>query len=272
METLETTKKFDELVIVKVRTSTLIDKSCMDWLALDEHSFNNIGKQVTALSDKGMAVAIVSSGAIATGYAYSHEKRTHETRQDTIEKQRMACLGQTTLMSYWQNALKSKLVGQLLFTKRELESPEGVELRTVTTRLFERGDIAIANENDALSHEEISFGDNDTLAARFAILLHKSGLFKRTRLIILSDIDGVYEDINDHHTVITTIDDTGKYQHIARGTGSANGTGGMASKFKAAKIATEHGVEMYIANGCTEWAIERALNGKIGTHFTAKTN
>lgn len=269
METLETTKKFDELIIVKPGTSILIDRNCIDWIALDTHSFAQIGNQVITLANQGKAMAIVSSGAIAAGYAYSREERTCEARQDVIEKQRMACLGQTNLMNYWQNALRPKLVGQLLFTKRELESSEGAELSAVTMRLLERGDIAVANENDALSHEEITFGDNDTLAARFAVLLHKTGFFRRTRLVILSDIDGVYEDINNKDSVITTIDNIDAYRHIAGGAGSANGTGGMASKFNAAKIATENGVEMYIANGRTAWAIERTLNGEIGTQFSA---
>jgi glutamate 5-kinase len=267
MKTLGTAKNFKELVIVKVGTSTLTRTNFTGKIVIDEQSFNKIGSQIIALTTKGMAVAIVSSGAIAAGYAYSHKARTHESRQDIIEKQRMACLGQSTLMNYWQNALKPRLAGQLLFTRRELDSTEGCELADVTRRLFERGDIPVANENDALTHEEVTFGDNDTLAARFTSLLHASGFFERTRLVILSDIDGVYEDISDQNSVISEISDIAAYEHLADRAGSANGTGGMASKFNAAKIATQNGIEMYIANGRTARAIERTLDHEIGTCF-----
>lgn len=270
MKTLGTTKNFKELVIVKVGTSTLTRTNSTGKVVIDEQSFNKIGDQIIALTTKGIVVAIVSSGAIAAGYAYSHEARTHESRQDVIEKQRMACLGQATLINHWQNALKPRLAGQLLFTKRELETPEGTELSAVAIRLFERGDIAIANENDALSHEEITFGDNDTLAAQFAVLLHKTGVFKRTRLVILSDVDGVYKNTAHRGSVISVIDTIAEYQHIAGGAGSAHGTGGMASKFNATKIATGNGIETYIANGRTTRAIERTLHGEIGTRFLSK--
>lgn len=271
METEKTAKHFNDLLVVKVGTNTLTTRDSLNRLALDRQSFNRIGHQISQLADKGAALAVVSSGAIAAGYAYSREERTHETRQDIIEKQRMACLGQTILMNYWQQALRPKLVGQLLFTKRELETTEGAELSAVTIRLFEHGDIAIANENDALSHEEITFGDNDTLAARFAVLLHKSGIFTRTRLVILSDIDGVYENAHDQHSVIPIIDDIDAYTHVAGDTNSINGTGGMISKFNAAKIAAQNGIETYIANGRAQNVIKRVLAGEIGTQFTTSS-
>lgn len=268
METLEKTEKFEDLLIVKVGTNTLAARESIDWPALDQHIFDYLGTQLNALITEDTKVVIASSAAIVAGYMYSHEERTNEARQDTIEKQRMACLGQTVLMQAWQKAFAPRLAGQLLVTSNEINHAEGIELLQVIMRLLERGDIPVVNENDGVSHEEITFGDNDMLAARLAALLHASRFFERTRLVLLSDIDGVYENINDKDSVITVIDDIDKYTHLAGGSGSANGTGGMASKFQAAKIATENGVEMYIANGRTAWAIERTLNGEIGTRFT----
>lgn len=257
----------DELLVIKVGTSTLTKPDSVDWLALDHFSFREIGQQVVQLADAGTNVAIVSSAAIAAGYACSREERTTEARKDTLEKQRMACLGQASLMHAWQTSLQPKLTGQVLFTRHELNSPEKNELRDVTQRLFERGDIPVANENDALSHEEISFGDNDMLAAHFTALLHGSGLFKRSRLVILSDIDGLYEDRRDPSSVIRLVNNIDDYQHLAGDAGSANGTGGMASKFKAVRIANQSGIEVYLANGRTTNAIQKTLDGEIGTKF-----
>lgn len=264
---MKSKKIYDDLIVVKVGTSTLIDKESVDWPALDQNSFNYIGTQINALVSENTKFVIVSSGAIAAGYTYTHEERTSE-KHAAIEKQRLACLGQATLMQAWQRALAPHCIGQLLFTRHELDSSEGVELSNVTRCLLKYGDIPVANENDALSHEEITFGDNDMLAARFATLLHSSGDFTRTRLVVLSDIDGVYKDIADKRSVIKTIDDIESYWHVAGSAGSANGTGGVASKFNAARIATENGVEMYIANGRASRAIERTLNNEIGTRFT----
>lgn len=184
----------------------------------------------------------------------------------------MACLGQTALMQAWQKALAPQVVGQLLITNHELDHAEGLELLQVIMCLLKYRDIPVVNENDAISHGEITFGDNDMLAAHLAVLLHTSQFFERTRLIVLSDIDGVYKDIADKKSVISTIDNIDAYQHVAGDAGSTNGTGGMASKFQAAKIATKNGVEMYIANGRTARSIERTLKGEIGTRFTATTN
>jgi glutamate 5-kinase len=268
METLETTQKFEDLLVVKVGTNTLADRESIDWLALDQVIFNYLAMQMNALITEDTKLLLVTSAAIVAGYMYSHEERTVEARQDTVEKQRMACLGQVGLMCAWQKAFAPRLVGQLLVTSNELDHAEGAELRQVIMRLLERGDIPAVNEDDAVSHKEITFGDNDMLAAQLAVSLHNSSFFERTRLILLSDIDGVYEDITDKNSVISVIDDIDSYEHLAGASGSANGTGGMASKFQAAKIATENGVEMYIANGRTAWAIERALDGEIGTRFT----
>lgn len=260
----------NELVVIKIGTSTLTLSGAADRLSLDESSFKEISRQVHQLIDDGVAVAIVSSGAIAAGYAYSHDKRTAGSNKDTLEKQRMACLGQATLMQAWQAALKPRLAGQVLFTRHELnQRSEGAELQRVVSRLFKRGDIPVANENDALAHDEITFGDNDALAAHFTVLLHESGRFRRSRLVILSDIDGLYEDRTNSSTLISMVNRLADYAHLAGGAGSVGGTGGMISKFKAAHIATQNGIAVYLANGRTRGAVQKALDGQIGTRFSA---
>jgi glutamate 5-kinase len=87
---------------------------------------------------------------------------------------------------------------------------------------------------------------------------------------MLSDIDGVYADVSDPTSIIRQINakDIAKYGHLAGGSSGIHGKGGMKTKFEAAKIATDAGIEMWIANGQTENAIQLALDGEIGTHFT----
>lgn len=259
-----------ELIGVKVGSDILTNQSCIDWLALDRSSARQIGAQVVAQRQQGKDVTIISSGGRVGGYDYSHEEVTHEARRDVVEKQRMICLGQVALMHMWQEALAPCLAAQLLFTKQELETNEGIEASRVARRLIECGDIPVANENALLSHKEITFGDNDTLAAHYMSLLHKSGSFVCSRLVILSNIDGVYEDVNDKSSILSVIDDIDAYEHVACSSTSTNGSGGMASKFAAAKIATENGVDVYIANGRTAHAVQRAIDGEIGTRFPAK--
>lgn len=270
MEILETQNNSRELIGVKVGSDLLTDQTCVDWLALDRSLARQIGAQVKTQHEKGNAVTIISSGGRVAGYDYSHEEVTHEARRDVVEKQRIICLGQAALMHMWQEALAPRLAAQLLFTKQELETSEGIEAIRVTQRILEHGDIPIANENALVSHKEIVFGDNDVLAAQYMALLYRNRLFACSRLVILSNIDGVYEDVNDKDSVISVIDDIDAYEHVVCSSTSTNGTGGMASKFAAAKIATENGVDVYIANGRNAHAIQRALDGEIGTHFPAK--
>jgi len=90
---------------------------------------------------------------------------------------------------------------------------------------------------------------------------------KQVQLVLLSDVDGVYEDKNDTSSLIREITDIDAYEHFAGSSASGLGVGGMKTKFAAARIALEAGVEMWIANGRADNAIERALDGEIGTHF-----
>ncbi len=139
----------------------------------------------------------------------------------------------------------------------------------VTHRLLSHGDLPVVNENDAISHEEIAHGDNDQLAARLASKIAASDLFKaRVRLVVLSNIDGVYDGAG---AVCPEIVDIDKYLHLAEGAISTQGTGGMGTKLEAAQIARTDGVEMWIANGRSENAIQRTLAGEIGTHFSIKS-
>ncbi len=128
--------------------------------------------------------------------------------------------------------------------------------------------MPIANENDAITHAEIAFGDNDTLAATYAAQIGASALFgKHIYLILLSDVYGVYRDKGDESTVIQTIDDIDEYQHLAGGSDSDNARGGMVTKFAAARIATKAGIPMRIVHGRARYPIQQALYSGSGTEF-----
>lgn len=258
----------ENIVIVKVGTSTLttIEK----WApALDKESFSNVGRQLLELDKQGHRPLIVSSAAITAGMvATSRLRRPSPSRMP--ELQRLASIGWRHILNEWDAALPGKNIGGLLLTKNELDMPhERDEVLHVTERLFANNEIPIVNENDAITHDEIAYGDNDTLAATFAAKIAQSDLFaQEVKLVLLSDVDGVYEDFKDSSSVIPRIDDIDKYIHVAGDSHSNNGSGGMRTKFDAAKIATEAGVEMWIANGRAENAIARTIRGEIGTQFT----
>lgn len=260
----------NDVLVLKIGTNTLIEKSADGSERLDKASFERIGRQVLALQEIGQSVVIVSSGAITAGMVGLSSRPRKDT--EMTELQRLASIGWRHVLNAWDGALVNRTIGELLLTQRELGlSYERDEALRVTHALLRHGDVAVANENDAITHKEIAFGDNDTLAATFAAQIGRSSLFgNNVRLVLLSDIDGVYADVNDTSSVISSIDDISRYSHFAKDTTKQNGTGGMVTKFSAARIANENGVDMWIANGRADNVIERTLSGEIGTHFLAR--
>jgi glutamate 5-kinase len=133
-------------------------------------------------------------------------------------------------------------------------------------RLLELGVLPIINENDTVNTDEISVGDNDTLGAIVAVSMHAD------MLVLLSDIDGLYT-ADPHQSanaqllhIVEKIDES--IEAMIGGVGSKLGTGGMATKIKAAKIVTKQGIDMVIANGDTPSYLYDIVDGKnIGTRF-----
>ena len=230
--------------------------------------FERIGRQILNLKARGMHIVLVSSAAITAGMATAG-LLTRPSRQTLMpELQRLASIGWRQVLNAWSQALPGQIVGELLLTQHELQlNNERSELLRVTYALLGHGDIVIANENDAIAHEEIAVGDNDKLAALFATQLQRSKLYGNVRLVLLSDVDGLYADKEDSGTLIRVVDDVSSQEHIAGDAGSANGTGGMKTKLAAANLANQSGMTMWIANGRTDNAIEQVLNGQIGTEF-----
>lgn len=235
-------------------------------------NFSKMERLVRTLCDirnRGIDVCLVSSGAIAVGKDAIAMK---ERPTDISLKQACAAVGQARLMMTYQKlfAEYNQVAGQVLMTKYTMTNPESRKnAKNTFEELFHLGVIPVVNENDTVSTYEMRFGDNDTLSALVASLVEADVL------VLLSDIDGLYTDdphtnpdakiIRDVYEIDETILDMAKSS-----TGSNVGTGGMATKLSAAKIATFSGADMIIANGEDVSVVGNIVDGEqIGTHFHA---
>lgn len=254
------------ILIIKVGTSTLTKTQEDGKVSLDSNAFQNIASEALALQKKGYGIVIVSSAAIAAGIT-----QLHMTDRPTAipELQRLASIGWRHILNTWATSFGDKNIGELLLTKQELDQArERNEFVHVAQQLLINGDICVINENDAITHTEITFGDNDTLAGHVASRLQQSALLPGpVKLLILSDIQGVYADKDDPETLLPVIEDIEKMQKVAKGAQTKYGTGGMATKFLAAKIAHNAGVETWIGKGKQEQILSHLLDKKTGTHF-----
>lgn len=262
----------NKIIVIKVGTSTLTKTNEKNQYELDADSFYRIGRQVISLQKAGYGVCIVSSAAITAGMsATSTYVRPSNDEQSMPTLQALASVGWRHVVNKWAHGLPGIIIGELLVTRHELEIElERSELLKVTHALMMKGYVPIINENDAITHEEIAFGDNNTLAATFASKLSYSELFGGdVSLVVLSDVDGVYKDVTMPETLVAEVSNIDELRHVAGGSASNVGTGGMATKFAAATIATKSGVDMYIVNGRVEAIIESAINRESGTYFKA---
>lgn len=239
------------ILVIKVGTSTLIGDGEMPGIA-----FERVARSVAALRST-REIIVVTSGAIGFGM-----KRLGESVRptDITELQALATVGQANLMAYWAQHFDGINVGQVLVTARDLDSPDRVlVLDRVFRSMWARGVVPIINENDAISYDEISFGDNDKLAALVASSVGAS------ELVLLTDQDGVQEAYGtSNQRRIEVLDVSEADQHVVDQR-SSHGTGGIASKLIAATIAQRHGVHVYIADARHERATELVLAGKVGT-------
>lgn len=251
-------------IVVKVGTSTLTHKTGKTNIA-------RMAKLASVLSDlknAGNEIVLVSSGAIAVGAV----KLGFKSKPDTTKGlQASAAVGQCELMFLYDKLFSeySVVVSQLLFSADTLENPEETShLIDTFNQLLEYDALPIINENDSVYVEELLNGDNDCLSAKVATLIDAD------LLILLTDIDGLYDDnpnVNRNAKLITRVDEiTDELKAVAGGAGE-KGTGGFATKLRAAEIATEKGIPVVIMNGEKPTDIYKVLDGKsIGTYFSAK--
>ncbi|MBI5906904.1 hypothetical protein HY857_02510 [Candidatus Saccharibacteria bacterium] len=267
-------KKLKDNLIIKAGSDVLWGENGQTQNS--HRNFQVIGKQLIDLPERKvnpLDPIFVTSGGIRAGMSrVGLEDRPSKTTQ-MPELQRLACIGWLHLLSIWDRHLEERVIGGMLLTRRELDenTREREEaLKTIYTMLY-HGDLPIINENDAVTHEEIAFGDNDLLAASLGVAIKESSMFGRlVGLVVLSTSPGLCIDKRDPSTRVARVNDVDLVRHLVDDDSREISNGGMNSKLAAAELLTNAGIDMWVANGWEEDAIQRAMNGEIGTHFVAK--
>lgn len=256
-------------VVVKVGTNVLTAGSD----ALHLETMASLAHQIAKLKRSGVEVLLVTSGAIAAG---RHRLRSSERvrdlhPRDVQARQVLASIGQGRLMAVWDSLFGEHdlVIAQALLAGTDLDHRLGyLNARNTLTRLVDLGAVPIINENDVVSIEEIEqteIGDNDHLSALIANLVDAD------LLLLLTNTAGLYSaDPGSHPDArlierVETVDES--ILEAATGPGT-RGRGGMASKVAAARLASQHGTHVVIADGRARDVVLRAASGEpIGTHF-----
>lgn len=255
-------------IVIKVGTTTITHRETGN---INLEKLEKFVRILINLRNKGKEIIVVSSGAVGIGRnVLGLEKRPEKS----ASKQACAAVGQGRMMMMYEKlfAEYSQLTAQVLLTKESIMSEEcRKKAQNAFEELLRMNVVPIVNENDAISVEETygNFGDNDTMAAHVATLVNAD------LLILMSDIEGLYTDDprkNPNARFVHTvhyIDE--ELERMGKGAGSSAGTGGMATKIEAAKVATKSGADMVIANGDNIYTINDIMAGKkIGTLFVAE--
>ncbi len=253
-------------IVVKIGSSSLTHAATG---SLDMDKMERLVRILTDLRNQGKEVILVTSGAIAVG---RKALGLNTKPSERSIKQACAAVGQARLMMVYQKlfAEYNQIAAQILMTKYTMINDiSRSNAQNTFDELFKMGVIPIVNENDTVSTDELDFGDNDTLSAIVTALVGGD------LLILLSDIDGLYTDDphkNQEATLIPIVTELNEELcDMAKGsTGGSLGTGGMATKISAARIATHSGADMVITNGDNIRNINYILEGReIGTLFLA---
>ncbi|MDO4297463.1 MAG: glutamate 5-kinase [Lachnospiraceae bacterium] len=250
-------------IVVKIGSSSITHEETG---ALNLTKLEVLVRELCDLKNMGKDVILVSSGAIAVG---RQAVGFHHRPKNLAEKQACAAIGQAQLMMIYQKLFSEygHRAAQILMTKHTMTNNLNRKNAFNTfEELLAMGAIPIVNENDTVATYEIEFGDNDTLSAIVAALMHAD------LLILLSDIDGLYTDDprkNPDARFIDTVECLDEQlMQMGKGSSSDVGTGGMATKLSAARIATAAGADMIIANGADFHVLHKIMQGKpYGTLF-----
>jgi len=260
-------------VVIKIGSSSLTHKESGD---LNLLKIERLVRIISDLKGQGKEVVLVSSGAIAAGRQALH----HPSKPESLaQKQAFAAVGQARLMMVYQKlfAEYNQLAAQILLTKDTMVNDASrYNAQNTFDELLKLGAVPIVNENDTVSTSEIplvdNFGDNDRLSAIVAALIGAD------LLILLSDIDGLYSDDprtnKDARFIGLVTEITPDLLAMGKSTSSSSvGTGGMAAKLAAARIATDSGSDMVIANAEHVEVIHQIMDGEEkGTLFLAHNN
>lgn len=269
MKTSRESLKNAKRIVVKVGTSSLLHENGL----LNLRTIDQLAFVLTSLVNESKEIILVSSGAIGTGLQKLH---INERPESIPEQQAIAAVGQVALMNTYTERFFAygQSIAQLLLTRDVIEYPTSRK-NVVNTieELLKRQIIPVVNENDTVAIDELyhetTFGDNDALSSIVAVLV------KADLLIMLSDIEGFYtaNPKNDPNAVlIPEVNQiTEEIEHLAGGSGSKFGTGGMRSKLDCAKRLFKYDQQMILARGKHPRMIFDILKGKeVGTLFTKK--
>ena len=252
-------------IVVKVGTSTLVRTSGKP----DFRRMDRLVREIADLKNAGREMVLVSSGAIAIGMdSIGLQKKPAEIPA----RQALAAIGQSSLMTLYKKffADYGQTAAQVLLTKENAaRHHQYANSRNALLELLAMGAVPVINENDVVAVDEIKIGDNDTLSATVATLIDADAL------LILSDIDGLYtanpQEDKTARLIPEVAEITPEIERMAGGAGSSFGTGGMATKIEAAKIAVNAGATFVIAPSARDDVISAVLAGEpVGTVFSAK--
>ncbi len=252
-------------IVIKLGTSTLAHETGR----LNIRRVEELCKVISDLKNAGNEITIVSSGAIGMGVG---KLNLGSKPTDIPTKQAAAAVGQCELMYIYDKLFSeyNHTVAQILLTDEDIADAERcANFKNTLCRLMELDVIPIINENDTIATDEIVIGDNDTLGAIVATTIDAD------LLIILSDIDGLYTadpHLCENAVMLHRVDEiTDEIVAMTGGAGTALGTGGMITKINAAKISTEGGTDMVIANGSDPDILYSIVGGEdVGTKFISK--
>ena len=254
--------------VVKVGTSLLRGEEILSTKDFIDILCSSIAKAKA----KGDQLILISSGAVGLGCKRLNLK---ERPQDLVSLQSVAAIGQVYLMSLYDNAMSKHgiQVAQVLLTRSDFRTKGAYHNASKTlNRLLEWNIVPVINENDALSPEELKYGDNDTLSALVATAI------KADNLILLTDIDKLYSSDPKKNIKAEPIQEIRNPEMIfelekTSSNSGSWGTGGIKTKLTAARIATSSGIKVQLADGRDPRNLGKLLNGKnLGTVFHPKPN
>ena len=247
------------IIVLKLGSSTVVDgrgKFKKKWVT-------SLIKDIQKY-EKNKKFVIVSSGAIALGQKYF---KINKKKIKLDMSQAIAAVGQIHLASEFQKLFEKYKIktGQILISPDDTEQRRrALNVRRTFDNLFKLNAIPIVNENDTTATAEIKYGDNDRLAARVAQIIGAD------TLIILSDVDGLYDLFNKKKIIKTVNIIDEKINSLIDNKKNNYGSGGISTKLDAAQICMNSGCHMLLANGNKDYPIKNIIKNKIYTHFTPK--
>ena len=253
-------------IVIKVGSSVVATYT----MSPKKARLKSLTAQISKVFGQGQEVILVSSGAVVLGMG---ELKESKRPSDLASLQACAAVGQAALMDVYHEFFKSykRKCGQILLTWDDFDNRVRYSnARNTMEALLSRGVIPVINENDTVATEEMKFGDNDRLAAMVAALV------KADLLLILSDVDGLYDMKDGDKKIFREIKEvTAEIEGAVLGKGVSDdkkhiARGGMSAKLEAVKVATKANIPAVIANGEMKDVLLRVLAGeRVGTFFAA---